>query len=80
MANSEEFWKKFWWVIFLRRFREGLSFPKSAERSILKPPLSKLCGVPFALEKRALFEGEEVARKWEQEGWPAKGEKGKKDA
>ena len=70
--------------LFLRRFREGISFPKSLERSILRLPLSKLCAVPFALQNRALFEGgekgEKVPRKGEEREWPAKGQKGKKDA
>ena len=46
-----------------------------------KMPLSKLCAVPFALQNRALFEGEKgdkVPRKGEETGWPAKGAKRKK--
>ena len=42
---------------FSRRFREGISFPNFVERSILKLPLSKICGVPSRLQNRALFEG-----------------------
>ena len=37
-------------ALFSRRFREGTSFPKSLERSILKLPLSKLYVVPFDLQ------------------------------
>ena len=52
------------------------------ERSIRNLPLSKLCAVPFALQNRVLFEGGEkgdnVPRKGEEEGWPAKGAKRKK--
>ena len=44
--------------LFSLRFREGISFPNSLERSIPRVPLSKLRAVPFALQKRALFEGE----------------------
>ena len=71
--------------LFSRRFREGISFPNFLERSILKLPLSKLCVVAFVLQNRALFkrekrEGEEVPRKGEEEGWPAKEAKRKKDA
>ena len=67
--------------LFLRRFREGISFPNFVERSIPDLPLSKLCAVPFALQNRALFEGgkgRKVPRKGEKEGWPAKGAKRKK--
>ena len=53
---------------FLRRFREGISFPNFVERSVLKPPLSKLCGVRFALQKRAVFEGEQRAKKVPRKG------------
>ena len=49
--------------LFLRRFREGISFPKSLERSILRLPLSKPAAVPFALQNRALFEGEKRAER-----------------
>ena len=68
--------------LFLRRFREGISFPNFLERSIPRLPLSKLCAVPFSLQKRALFKGEKrVKRCREKErkrGWPAKGAKRKK--
>ena len=63
---------------FSRGFREGISFPNILERSIPGLPLSKLCAVPFALQNRALFEGEKMPRKGEEEGWPAKGAKRKK--
>ena len=57
--------------LFLRRFREGISFPSFVERS-LKLPLSKLCAVPFALQHGALFErekrGEKVPRKGRRKG------------
>ena len=83
--------------LFSRRFREGISFPNFVERSILEPPLSKLCGVlgcallsvvcwavPFALQKRAVFEGEKRARKCRENerkrGGQQRGQKGKKDA
>ena len=49
--------------LFSRRFREGNSFPNFLERSILKLPLSKLCVVPFSLQNRALFEGENRAKR-----------------
>ena len=68
--------------LFSRRFREGISFPKFVERSILKLSLSKLCAVPLALQNRSLFEGgekgEKVSRQGEEEGWQAKGAKRKK--
>ena len=42
----------------------GKEFPsRTLERSIPELPLSKLCAVPFALQNRALFEGEKMARK-----------------
>ena len=55
------------------------------ERSIPELPLSKLCAVSFALEDRALFEGEKkgekVPRKSGGRGVAGKGgQKGKKDA
>ena len=53
---------------FLRRFREGLSFPNFVERSILKLPLSKLCAAPFALQNRAFFEGEKGAERCRDKG------------
>ena len=68
--------------LFSRRFREGISFPNFVERSIPELQLSKLCTVPFALQNRALFgggeNGENVPRKGEEEGWPAKRAKRKK--
>ena len=65
--------------LFSRRFREGISFPNFVERSILRLPLSKLCAVPFALQNRALFEGEKRAKRcWEKVRKPAKGAKRKK--
>ena len=74
--------------LFSRRFREGISFPKFVQRSILKLPLSKLCAVPLALQNRAVFEGEKrakkMSRKGEEEGRKRgdqqRGQKGKKDA
>ena len=69
-------------TFFHADFREGISSPNFVEGSIL--PLSKLCAEPFALQSRALFEGEKkgekAPRKGEEEGWPAKGAKRKKDA
>ena len=66
---------------FLRKFREGISFPNFVERSILELPLSELCTVPFALQNRALFEREKVRReKGGRRGGQQKGRKGKKDA
>ena len=60
---------------FSRRFREGISFPNFVERSFLKLPLSKICAVPFALQNRVLFAGENRAKRCperrEEEGWPA---------
>ena len=54
------------------------------EWSIPELPLSKLCTVPFALQNRALVEGEKGAKRcWEQErrrGGQQRGQKGKKDA
>ena len=51
------------------------------ERSILKLPLSKLCGVPFAPQNRALFKGEKGrkgAEKGEEVGGgQQRGQKGK---
>ena len=49
--------------LFLRRFREGTSFPNFVERSVLKLPPSKLCAVPFALENRAPFKGRKKGKK-----------------
>ena len=70
--------------LFSRRFREGISFPNFAERSIPELPLSKLCAVPFALQNRALFEGEKMAKmrreKGRKRGGQERGQKGKKDA
>ena len=81
-------WKnhKNWWcshlTIFLRRGREGISFPNFVERSILKLPLSGLCAVPLPLQNRALFEEKRAERCREKErkrGRQEKGKKGKKD-
>ena len=52
---------------------------------MLKVPLSKICAVPFALQKRALFEGgeqgEKVPRKrGEKRCGQQRGQEGKKDA
>ena len=70
--------------LFSRRFREGISFPNLLERSIPKLPLSRLCAVPFALQNRALFEGENRAKrcpeKGRKRGGQQRGQKGKKDA
>ena len=67
---------------FSRRFREGISFPNFVERSIPKLPLPKLCVVPFALQNRALVEGENRAKrcpeKEKKRGGQQKGQKGKK--
>ena len=65
--------------LFSRGFREGISFPNFVERSIPELPLSKLCAVPFALQNRALFEGEKRA-KMRKRGGQESGQKGKKDA
>ena len=54
--------------LFSRRFREGISFPKCLERSILKLPLSKLCAVSLALQNRAFFEGEKGEKGAEKRG------------
>ena len=58
--------------------------PKSVERLIPELPLSKLCAVPFALQNRALFEGEKRAKlcreKGRKRGGQERGQKGKKDA
>ena len=56
---------------------EGISFPNFLERSILRLPLSKLCAVPFALQNRALFEGEKRVKKGGR-GVASKGAKRKK--
>ena len=70
--------------LFLRSFREGISFPNFVERSTPDLPLSKLCAVPFALQNRALFEGENRAKmcreKGRKRGGQQRGQKGKKDA
>ena len=70
--------------LFSRRFREGISFPNFVERSILKLPLSKICAVPFALQNRAPFEGENRAKRQQKKGrkrgGQQRGQKGKKDA
>ena len=66
--------------LFSRRFREGISFPNFLERSILKLPLSKLCAVPFALQNRALFEGEIRAKRCPEKGRKMGGQqRGKKE-
>ena len=58
--------------------------PELVERSILKLPLSKLCAVPFALQNRALFEGQKRVKrcrgKERKRGAQQRGQKGKKDA
>ena len=69
---------------FLRRFREGISFPNFVERSIPDVSISKLCAVPFALQNRALFELEKgrkcAEKKGRKRGGQQRGQKGKKDA
>ena len=65
--------------LFLRRFREGISFPNFMERSILKLPLSNLCAVPFSLQNRVPFaeqkKGEKVPRKGRKRGGQRRGKK-----
>ena len=65
--------------LFSRRFREGISFPNFVERSILKLPLSKLCAVPFAIQNRALFEGEKGAKRCQKRGGIGVASKGGKE-
>ena len=69
---------------FSCRFREGISFPNFLERSIPELPPAKLCAVPFALQNRALFEREKMAKmcreKGRKRGGQRRGQKGKKDA
>ena len=48
------------------------------ERSLLKLHLFKICAVPFALQNRAIFEGEIRAKRCPEKEWPAEGAKGKK--
>ena len=48
-------------LFFRADFGSGISFPNLVGRSTLELTLSKLCAVPFALQ-----------RKGEEEGWPAK--------
>ena len=68
--------------LFLRRFREGNSFPNFVERSVPKLPLSKLCAVPFSLQNKALFEeqkrGKKVPRKGRKRGGQERGQKEKR--
>ena len=70
--------------LFSRVFREGICFPNFVERSIPEMPLSKLRSVPFALQNRALFEGENMAKmcreRGRKRGGQQRGQKGKKDA
>ena len=70
--------------LFSRRFREGISFPKFVQRSILKLPLSKLCAVPLALQNRAAFETSRRRKmcpeRGSKRGDQQRGQKGKKDA
>ena len=54
--------------LFSRNFREGISFLNFVERSVLKLPLSKVCGVPFALQRRALFEGKKRVKRHREKG------------
>ena len=65
-----------------RRFWEGISFLNFLEGAIPTLPLSKLCAVPFALQNRALLEGEkwlEGASKRGGRGVASKGgQKGKR--
>ena len=68
-------WVGFVWVVggvvsnlFSRGFREGISFPKFVERSILKLPLSKLCAVPLPLQNRAFFEGRKGRKRCREKG------------
>ena len=53
---------------FLRRFREGISFPNFGKSFILKLLLSKICAVLFAPQNRALFEGENRAKRRPEKG------------
>ena len=48
------------------------------ERSIPDLPLSKLCAVPFALQNRALFEGEKRAKMCREKGGRGVASKGSK--
>ena len=64
--------------LFSRRFREGVSFPNFAERSILKLPLSKLCAVPLALQNRAFFGREQRCQEKRKRGGQERGQKGKR--
>ena len=64
--------------LFLRRFREGISFLNFVERSILKLPLAKLRAVPFALQNRALFGAEKGRKGAEKRGGRGVASKGGK--
>ena len=80
--QSGKFWKPST-DLFLRSFREGISFPNFVERSMLRLPFSKLQVVPLALQNRALFEEEKRAKRCREKGrkraGQQKGRKGKKD-
>ena len=64
--------------LFSRRFREGISFPNFAERSILKLSLSKLRAVPLVLQNRARFEEEKRAKRRREKGKKRVASKGDK--
>ena len=64
--------------LFSRRFREGISFSKSVERSIPELPLSKPGAVLFALQNRALFEGRKGGKYAEKRGGRGVARKGGK--
>ena len=66
-----------------RRFREGISFPKSLERCILKCPSPSCAPCPSLYRTEHFSRGrgaENVPKRGKEEGWPAKSQKGKKDA
>ena len=61
-------------TFFHADFGKEFPGPKFVGRSILKLPLSKLCAVPFALNRAFLV----VLKQGEEQEWPAKGQKEKK--
>ena len=75
-------WSRLFNWPFFTQIREGISFPNFVERSIPELPLSKLCAVPFTLQNRALFEGEQRAKRCREKerkrGGQPRGQTGKR--
>ena len=69
--------------LFSRRFREGISFPRFVESASWNCPSPSCVLFPWLYRTKHFLRGEKGKKaliRREEEGWPAKGAKRKKDA